>query len=552
MGYEVLARKWRPQTFPAVIGQEHITSTLVNAIDSGRLSHAYLFSGPRGVGKTSVARILAKAMNCTSGSKEVPCNRCPSCMEITSGSSVDVQEIDGASNRGIDEIRELRDATKYMPSSSAYRVYIIDEVHMLTLPAFNALLKTLEEPPAHVKFIFATTEPQKVPITILSRCQRFDFKRIPRSLMVSHLREVAGEEGIDISDGALSVIAVESEGSMRDAESLLDQIVSSAGTSVEDASLQDVLGMVDRNLIWAASGAVLESSPAACLDIIEDIHVRGYDIKDFYRLLMDHFRALLVCCIAPEAVSADMTREEREDLFLQASKASSNKFQMLLDFMISREEALRFTSSPRVILEATMIRMCRMDDYLSFEQVLEKLDALGRGGSQRSVAVSTDQPGRTPLVSPGPDDGPGWTEFIDFLKAKHKGMFNILKDWELEKFSGDRLEIIKGGRSFSAAYFDDTVNMKQLEGLCRGFFGRQITVKILPAQKGSQPPATPEQKNRVNGAGGSGDTETVEYDPPVRDVLRMFHGHVSADTRRDPVKEIVSGSDDEPYHKEED
>jgi DNA polymerase-3 subunit gamma/tau len=207
MVYEVLARKWRPQIFQDVIGQEHITQTLINAIISDRLAHAYLFSGVRGVGKTSVARILAKAVNCQNRQEGNPCNQCTSCTEITGGSSVDVQEIDGASNRGIDEIRELRENIKYMSSSGRFRVYIIDEVHMLTLPAFNALLKTLEEPPPHAKFIFATTEPHKVPITILSRCQRFDFKRIPLSLIIPHLETITQKEDIQISPSGLAIIA---------------------------------------------------------------------------------------------------------------------------------------------------------------------------------------------------------------------------------------------------------------------------------------------------------------------------------------------------------
>ena len=240
MAYEVLARKWRPHKFEDVVGQAHITQTLVNAIRNERLAHAYLFSGPRGVGKTSVARILAKAINCLETNEGDPCNQCGSCLEITSGASVDVQEIDGASNRGIDEIRELRENIRYMPSSNRYRVYIIDEVHMLTLPAFNALLKTLEEPPAHVKFIFATTEAHKVPATILSRCQRFDFKRIARGPIVQHLERITAQEGISVTRSALSHIARKSEGSMRDAESLLDQVVSYTGPKVEDRQITDI------------------------------------------------------------------------------------------------------------------------------------------------------------------------------------------------------------------------------------------------------------------------------------------------------------------------
>jgi DNA polymerase III subunit gamma/tau len=553
MTYEVLARKWRPQSFSAVIGQEHITSTLVNAVGSGRLAHAYLFSGPRGVGKTSVARILAKAMNCTSGSENVPCNMCSSCKEITAGLSVDVQEIDGASNRGIDEIRDLRDGIKYMPSSSTYRIYIIDEVHMLTLPAFNALLKTLEEPPPHVKFIFATTEPQKVPITILSRCQRFDFKRIPRTLMTAHLRAVADQERIEISDSALSIIAEESEGSMRDAESLLDQIVSSVGAKVEDARLHDILGVVDRNVIYGAAGAVLESSTVQCLGLIEDIYVRGYDIKDFYRCLMDHFRSLLVCRIAPEAVSNDMPAEQRESLFRQASSASPNKLQVLLDFLIAREEALRYTSLPRVILEATMIRMCRIDDYLSLEEVLEKLDAWSRGEEGRRPPAPPLPPAEPrSFDSPVQGDGPGWEEFLAFLRTRHKGMYNILKDWSVSAFSGDRLEIVRGGLSFSASYFDDSGNMAQLENLCREFFDRPVSVRIISGNGPSAISRVSEDAGPRSIPGGSGKPDASPYGESVENVLRIFQGQVCADTRSENLPETFCDSDFEALDKEED
>jgi len=307
MPYEVLARKWRPQVFQDVIGQEHITQTLINAIKTDRLAHAYLFGGPRGVGKTSVARILAKAINCEKGEPGVPCNRCQSCAEITDGASVDVQEIDGASNRGIDEIRELRQNIKYMPSASQYRIYIIDEVHMLTLPAFNALLKTLEEPPAHVKFIFATTEAHKVPMTILSRCQRFDFKRIPVAQIIGQLEKISAEEDIEIGKSGLAMIAREAEGSMRDAESLLDQVVSFTGPKVEDRHIIEILGVIDRDVILNAVRAIIEGAPRGCLEIVDQIYNYGYDIKEFYRALMEQFRNLVVSLVAPQDRMFDMS-----------------------------------------------------------------------------------------------------------------------------------------------------------------------------------------------------------------------------------------------------
>src|SRR5512147_734901 len=244
MSYQVLARKWRPQVFDDVVGQGHITRTLQNAITSGRLSHAFLFSGPRGVGKTTTARILAKALNCAEGPTPTPCGKCDSCIETAAGTSVDVIEIDGASNRGIEHIRELRETVRYAPVGGKYKVYVIDEVHMLTNEAFNALLKTLEEPPPHVLFIFATTEPQKIPATIHSRCQRYGFKRIALAEIVLKLKEIAGKEGIVVSDMGLGMIARAAEGSMRDSHSLLDQAVSYSGMEIGDEDLQATLGAV--------------------------------------------------------------------------------------------------------------------------------------------------------------------------------------------------------------------------------------------------------------------------------------------------------------------
>ena len=341
MVYEVLARKWRPQFFQDVVGQEHITQTLVNAIKSDRIAHAYLFSGARGVGKTSVARILAKALNCLELEDGNPCGRCTSCLEITRGSSVDVQEIDGASNRGIDEIRELRENIKYMPSASRFRVYIIDEVHMLTLQAFNALLKTLEEPPPHVKFIFATTEPHKVPITILSRCQRFDFKRIAVSLIMKHIEEITEKEGIEISKPGVSIIAREAEGSMRDAESLLDQVISYAGTKVTEKDIIDILGIIDRDLLFDISGAIIDGSAEKCIEIVEKIYSYGYDIKEFYRALMDHFRNMIVCLIASDRNLLDLTGDDLDALKTQATRAGLERLQQSLNILIAREESLR-------------------------------------------------------------------------------------------------------------------------------------------------------------------------------------------------------------------
>ena len=376
MVYEVFARKWRPQIFQDVLGQEHVTRTLLNAITTDRLHHAYLFSGARGVGKTSIARILAKAINCKNSVEGNPCNKCESCLDISAGSSMDVQEIDGASNRGIDEIRELRENIKHMPSTGRFRVYIIDEVHMLTLQAFNALLKTLEEPPAHVKFIFATTEPHKVPITILSRCQRFDFKRIPQNTIVKQLEKITSEENIEISKQGLTLIAREADGGMRDAVSLLDQVISFSGSKIDNENIADILGIIDSELIFKASEAIIDGRSDACIEVVDQIYHFGYDIKEFYKALMDHFRNLMICLVAPGKNLIDIAEDSKQGLEDQAKKAGLEKLQQCLNILITKEEAFRFTSHSRLVLETIMIKLSRLGELLSVGDLLEKLEAL--------------------------------------------------------------------------------------------------------------------------------------------------------------------------------
>ncbi len=536
MSYEVLARKWRPQLFHDVIGQEHVTETLINAIKTGRLAHAYLFSGPRGVGKTSVARILAKAMNCEKGKPGIPCNKCNSCVEVTGGSSVDVQEIDGASNRGIDEIRELRENVKYMPSSSKYRIYIIDEVHMLTLPAFNALLKTLEEPPSHVKFIFATTEPHKVPVTILSRCQRFDFKRIPPVQIIKHLENIIKNEGVKISKASLALIARQAEGSMRDAESLLDQVISFAGTKIEDNQVTEILGVIDRKIVFEVSRAIIEGSPKTCMEIFARIYDYGYDIKEFYRALMDHFRNLLISFIDPENHLLDMSENDKKEISLQAEMAGFEKLQVLLNFLINREEDIRFTSNPRLILEATMIKLCHIDDFLSFDELIKKVESLERritsmpDVKEQPLVDHMSDPAAT-WISQGPEktrkekkpvggDSRNWDDFLKFLLSKNRAMFSMLKDWELIELTDKTVEISKDKRSFSSTYFDDKERYNLLSGYCREFFQREIRViivdnnQILPDEK--MPPER----------GNPGELKQKDFPQPVQDIINIFEGEI--------------------------
>ena len=294
MSYLVLARKYRPQTFDEVTGQGHITDLLKKAIQSSRIHHAYLFCGPRGIGKTSCARILAKSLNCAKGPTLKPCGECPACQEITRGSSFDVLEIDGASNRGIDEIRTLRENVKFAPSAGKYKIYIVDEVHMLTTEAFNALLKTLEEPPAHVKFIFATTAPQKVPATIISRCQRFDFKRISVETIVATMAAISKKEKFKIGQDALYAIAKAAQGSLRDALSILDQLSALSDEGIEAKDVFSMLGMVETQFLFDLTGALAQKDCPLALEILEKIIDQGKDIKQLNKDLIEHFRNLMV------------------------------------------------------------------------------------------------------------------------------------------------------------------------------------------------------------------------------------------------------------------
>ena len=539
MAYEVLARKWRPRIFQDVLGQEHITQTLINAIKTDRLAHAYLFSGARGVGKTSVARILAKAINCSKIEASNPCNECPSCMDITEGASVDVQEIDGASNRGIDEIRELRENIKYMPSSGKFRVYIIDEVHMLTLPAFNALLKTLEEPPPHVKFIFATTEPHKVPVTILSRCQRFDFKRIPMVLIMEQLDKITNKEGIGISRSGLAIIAREAEGSMRDAESLLDQVASYTGSKIEDKNIIEILGIIDGKLIFETSGAIIDGLPDKCIEIVERIYNYGYDIKEFYRALMDQFRNLMICLAAPQNDLLDITDDDRGELKTQAEKAGLERLQQSLNILIAREEALRFTAHPRLVLENIMIKLCQLGDLHSFGDILKKIETMEKRLTLSSVSYDHISKGNVsePETSWERDDeeviehheviveGPGWDELLNYLASKNKAMYNVLREWKLKSFRGSTMKIIRGESSFSSGYLDDIERFNKLLAYCREFFKREIKIEIIGKKVNANidKDIAPQEKRERNGKGYS------DLSRPVQDLIQIFGGEIKGE-----------------------
>jgi DNA polymerase-3 subunit gamma/tau len=378
MSYLVLARKWRPQSFEDVVGQPHVTKTLQNAVRSNRIAHAYLFTGARGVGKTSVARILAKTLNCEQANSAQPCNQCSNCREITQGNSVDVLEIDGASNRGIDNIRELRETVRYRPAKGRYKIYIIDEVHMLTTEAFNALLKTLEEPPEHVLFIFATTEPHKIPSTILSRCQRFDFRRIPIQQIVKHLKSIVVQEKVGISDGVIYAVAREADGSMRDSQSLLEQLLAFSGDGLSDEEILDVLGVVDRRSVHRVGQAILAGDVRTCLEVVSDLYRRGIDSRRFCQQLCDHFRNLLFLALGESegSVQLDLPEEERKLLREEVSKTNSDSLYLYFQMILKGEEEIRRSSLPRIGLEMLLLRLAQLPRLESLASIMEKLTSL--------------------------------------------------------------------------------------------------------------------------------------------------------------------------------
>jgi DNA polymerase-3 subunit gamma/tau len=526
--------------FEDVLGQEHVVRTLQNAIRQGRIAHAFLFSGPRGVGKTSIARILAKALNCETGPTPTPCNQCVHCTEITSGYAIDVREIDGASNRGIDEIRELRENVRFAPASCRYKIYIIDEVHMLTREAFNALLKTLEEPPGHVIFVFATTETQKVPATILSRCQSFDFRRISLKQIADNLRGIAGQEGITISENGLAWIAEAGDGSLRDSQSIFDQVISYSGSEIEDRAVEEILGRSDRRFLFVLSEAVLARDAGRCLKIIDEAYAAGLDMRYFYQTLLGHFRNLLFAGVAGGNDSlVDLSADEKAKLLSQASGKSTETLQRYLEILMVEEEGVRRSMNPRLNLEAVFCRLAFLEPLLPVEVVLARMEGLerrlareggtggagGGGGPNRppgrvtvagdapaalpaGLSESPEKPSRSDVPATGlpvaeervpyrtgagayPDDGPGqqgvgphtgvgsagsWEGFKEFIKRQDPALFAKLAPGTCLCCKEAALRI---GFEKGYLFFDDLVKRQpELAELCSRYFGRRTVLEI--------------------------------------------------------------------------
>jgi DNA polymerase-3 subunit gamma/tau len=404
VSYQVFARKYRPQTFDDLVGQTHVVRTLKNAIEQNRLAHAYLFVGPRGTGKTSTARILAKALNCIHGPTVTPCGVCDSCKEIAGGNSLDVLELDAASNRGIDDVRELRDNVRYAPARGKYKVYIIDEVHSLTKDAANALLKTLEEPPQHVIFCLATTEPEKLPITILSRCQRFDLHRIPANLIAEHLEFIAKKEKVQLEPSAAHAIARGADGGLRDAESMLDQLVAFCGETIAESDVLNVFGFTSEQTVAEFTGRILRGETAEALALLDEQMAAGKDMMTLMSNLITHLRDLLVFKVKPDALAEEAGAELQSSLGQEAALIETDRLLELIEQFAEAEGRMKWAPNKKLHFEVAVIKAIQTLGQVTLTDVIENLTAL-RGGGETLVRSALPQTQRS-SPKPSPEKKP--------------------------------------------------------------------------------------------------------------------------------------------------
>ncbi len=497
MGYQVTARRWRPQTFDDIVEQQHVTRTLQNAIQLNRVAHAYLFSGTRGVGKTTMARLLAKALNCEQGPTVQPCNTCQSCQEITRGSYLDIIEIDGASNRGIDEIRDLREQLRYLPSGGRYKIYIIDEVHMLTKEAFNALLKTLEEPPPHVVFVFATTELEKIPLTIVSRCQRFEFKRVSLAGICEQLASITQSEGITISSTSLAHIARAAEGSMRDGQSLLDQVIAFCGMEIQDDDVRQLLGHVGNEPLVACLDALFRQDVETALRTVGQLQMEGYEAGSTMKALLEALRHLIVLKTVPQPESliplseSDMTALRRlsdavspEDIYGQFHTLSA------------AEGSLRYASNPMLILEMALVRMACIGRVQPLQSVLDYLQQYGDEQTAASPTTSYPVTMSEPVANevheslasesaiaeaPASSEGDPWRMLQERVAQKRPSLAGCLEQGIVVSSQDHKLMIgIHERDAFHLSTLSEPENLATIREIAQELFGPDFRVAIEP------------------------------------------------------------------------
>jgi len=572
VSYIVLARKWRPKRFKDVVGQEHITTTLINSINSAQLAHAYLFVGPRGIGKTSTARILSKALNCPEADGGEPCGECGACREIAEGRSVDVLEIDGASNNSVEDVRTLRENVRIAPAYLRYKVYIIDEVHMLSSAAFNAFLKTLEEPPDHVKFILATTEAQKIPATVLSRCQRFDFRRLTSRQIFKRLKEIVEAEGIRAEEGALFTVARAAEGSMRDAQSILDQLVSFSADEITVSDTHAMLGTVGSEVYRQIAVAISEGDSPVIFKTLDEIIERGKDLAQFLKELTLYFRNLLIAGMESGHELIDLPEEDLSALKDVSAKFRSADLIRMVRDLSELESQFRQLPSPRVAVEMHLMKMSELGAEVSIDSILSKLTALekrlkdsgtgqppavggarqmvmGEGGSGVAEASSdtyvhaSDEPPDEMPDEPEPPDSSSqeeddqqlnlWRQFLDEVREQSMSIYSFL---EKGRFcgvqSGQMMISFADGNSYNKTYLERKEVRMLLEEILKTIAGNPIRLKLIVEREDSETPAisaTPVQKKEKPTGAEEARQQSVEKalnNPIVKKTVELFKGKI--------------------------
>ena len=578
MAYQVLARKWRPQAFDDVVGQEHITDVLKNSIATGRIHHGYLFTGIRGIGKTTTARILAKALNCEHGPTPMPCNVCEFCREITDGYSMDVEEIDAASNRGVEDVRVLQENVNYAPSRSRYKIFIIDEVHMLTKEAFNALLKTLEEPPGNVVFIMATTEIWKIPMTILSRCQKFKFKTGASAEVIGLLGKIAAHEQVTISEKSLALLAKTSGGSVRDAETLLDQVISYCGKTVREGEVRHVLGIPGQRLLNAFLSAILAHRTPHVFALMEQLVSEGHNLRFFCMELMERARNLIILktARAPERYLSlfDYTRGDLEQF---ARMTSLSELQQLYWMLADAEREMKFSPNPRLMLEMALSRMAQVQELAPLDEMSRRLKQIQAQIAHALPAVAQVREHSPALTAearrvappaqafqPSQDAQRVWNDLLEQINAQRPPLMPSLKNTvPLELAANEFVVGVHEEAEFSRKNLDSPRNQEFFAELLRQYFGRPMRLRVTthnaapsieaiqeqheqrlaalpkpeiqpPPQTARSAPAPAEPRSKEYGENKGGGwqkrSNSPKYRPPIevsaQDVVRMFDGKI--------------------------
>ena len=495
MDYIVTARKWRPQRFDQVVGQEPITHTLKNAVRLNRIHQAYLFAGPRGVGKTTTARILARAVNCKNPQDAEPCNECDSCKAILSGTSLDVIEIDGASNNSVDDVRNLRESAIYPPIAGKYKIYIIDEVHMLSTSAFNALLKILEEPPKHLIFIFATTEPHKVLPTIASRCQRFDFHRIEIDTIIKNISNIASAEGIEIDEMSLFTIAKKADGSLRDAQSIFDQFVASSGKVISFDNIKSILHIIDNEYFFKVSDAYKKKEPQIAFKISEELTQNGYDYSEFLSGLLEHFRSLLFARVTGKVENLGLPKALAQKYLDEALNIEIKDLIRILNLIAQAEQQFKFASMPKIRLELLLLQIIEMPSTLEISALINEIKSMKNIPQAQVVSETKPTPSlpQTNLPRSKPaEELPEWDRFLEKYNSKIKGLKAFMQGGTLKvEIREKQIVMIAEGR---VTYTYIQPKLKVINQAVKEFFGQEFNLKLILADKEAAHSESPNTK----------------------------------------------------------